>query len=192
MSYLIYLVIGLALLGCAAVVSSRRRVEPRPVCPNCGAGLPSFETDRCPSCLLWQPPDRDKPQYVWQRYRLLLGVSLIVLPLFVFLLAPLVVRETFAPPKSPSAAWPRFPTTLPAPPPALRGLTPKEIAQLRALGYLPAPWGTTMPVTTGPSRKANLSPKVIKALRAAGYLSDAQEPEPDDDGATDTTDDEGI
>lgn len=188
MTYLTYLVIGLALLGCVAVASSRRRVESRPACPNCGAALPSFETDRCPSCLLWQPPDPDKPQHVWHRYRTTLGILLIVLPVFVFLLAPLLIRETFAPLEPPSAVFTGIPTALPPLPPALRGLTPGQIAQLRALGYLPSPWGTTMPVTTAPSRRASLSPAVIKALRAAGYLSADQNPEPEVSDADEITD----
>ena len=67
------------------------------MCPNCGAALPSFETDRCPECLLWQPPDRDKAHYAWQKHRATVGILLVVLPLIVFLIVPLVIRETFAP-----------------------------------------------------------------------------------------------
>lgn len=182
---MIYLVAGLGLLGCVVVASSRRRVEPRPMCPNCGAALQSFETDRCPECLLWQPPDRDKPRYVWQRYRATLGILLVVLPLFAFLLVPLVIRETFAPPPPVAAPLFGYPTTPPALPSALRGLTPGQIAQLRALGYLPSAWGTTRPTSTAPAGRSNLPPAVLKALRSAGYLAEAEEPEADSDGITD-------
>ena len=181
---MIYLVAGLALLGCVVIASSRRRVEARPMCPNCGAALQSFATDRCPECLLWQPPDRDKPHYAWQRHRATVGILLVVLPLIVFLIVPLVIRETFAP--SPvSMPLLGFPTTPPALPPALRGLTPAQIAQLRALGYLPSPRGTTMPTTTSPSGRPSLPPTVLKALRSAGYLAEAEEPEAGSDGIAD-------
>jgi len=183
---MIYLVAGLALLGCVAIATSRRCVEARPMCPNCGRALPSFETDRCPECLLWQPPGRDKPRYVWQRYRLTLGLLMMVLPVFAWLLVPLVIRETFSPAPvktPPPALLPGFLTAHPLPP-ALQGLTSDEIAQLRSLGYLPSPWGTTMPTTTKPAGVADLSPAVLDALRSAGYLSKANDPEAADSGET--------
>ena len=60
----------------------------------------------------------------------------------------------------------------PALPPAFQNLTPQQIAQLRAMGYLPGPrFGPRRPaLTTQPANLSDLAPEVIEALRAAGYL----------------------
>ncbi|MFQ5495717.1 MAG: hypothetical protein ACE5EX_10095 [Phycisphaerae bacterium] len=71
------LVVSLAIVGSVVVALSRERIETKPTCPNCREALESFEVDRCPNCMLWQPPDRGRPSYRWRRHRLTLGLLLL-------------------------------------------------------------------------------------------------------------------
>lgn len=186
---MIYTVIALALVGGVVLALSRRTVAARPVCPNCREPLESFEVDRCPYCLLWQPPDRDVPTVCWRKRQAILGGLLIGVPAVLYLLLPIVVEAIFAPPSNPTptvvpGGWGATPPL----PPALQALSPSDIAKLRAMGYLPGQWGQPAQVQPGRRRPrlSELPPHVIKALRSAGYLpSDYVEPAPKEDGDDD-------
>lgn len=182
---MIYTVIAFGFVGVVVLALSRRKVAAQPVCPNCLEPLDSFEVDRCPHCLLWQPPDRDAPTIQWRKRQAILGGLLIVLPAILLLLLSIVIEAIFAPPSISTPIVTQRNWRAPPPvPPALQSLSPKEINTLRGMGYLPGQWGAPTP-QPGSSRKklSDLPPHVIKALRSAGYLpSDYVEPAPEDGG----------
>lgn len=160
-----YWIIGFALAGGLTLALSRQRVAPEPVCPNCRKPLSGFDVDRCPHCLLWQPPDRDVAKPRWRVGRALTGVALLILPLFAYLLVPLVLDRTFAP--GPTQPTTRPPTIVPFP---AGGLTPAQRARVRALGYIPTvgppggPGAATQPAS--PTVLRNLTPRQVAAVRA--------------------------
>jgi hypothetical protein len=123
-----YLFIAAAAAGAAIIASSRRAIIPQPCCPNCRTLLDDLEVERCPNCLLWQPPDRRHPGYRWRISRLLIGLLLIVGPALAWQ-AGSIARQVSrkAPPAGPSAAAPVAPAALPGG--ALR-------RQVQSLGYL--------------------------------------------------------
>ncbi len=186
---MIYTVIVFGCIGVVVLALSRRTVAAQPVCPNCREPLENFEVDRCPHCLLWQPPDRDAPTIQWRKRQAILGGLLIVLPAILLLLLPIVIEAIFAPPSISTPIVTQRNWGAPPPvPPAMQSLSPKEINTLRGMGYLPGQWGTPVPQPGSPQTKlSDLPPHVIKALRSAGYLpSDYVEPTPEDEGDVDT------
>ena len=135
---MVYLIAGLVVVGVVVIALSRERVEAEPVCPNCREPLESLEVDRCPNCMLWQPPEQDAPTHRWRRQQVRIGLLLVVLPPLLGLLLPIVIERTLAPEPVPLAGRPTPLSTTRPWPPALPTLTPQQLAQLRALGYLPA------------------------------------------------------
>ncbi|MFH1417549.1 MAG: hypothetical protein ABII12_04585 [Planctomycetota bacterium] len=125
---MIYLLIAGGVLGVVTVLLSRHRVEPEPICPTCKQRLEDFSVERCPHCLLWQPPDRGRPTHRWQIDRLLLGLALILLPTFAWLLVSILLDPDLRRPSTPgTAAVPTFPAL---PPQAAR-----MQRQIQVLGY---------------------------------------------------------
>ena len=84
---MLYVVIGFSVFGLAMVATAGRRVPPEPVCPNCRERLENITVERCPHCLLWQPPEVSQPTRRWNWGRVTLGLLAAILPLCVWLLS---------------------------------------------------------------------------------------------------------
>lgn len=184
---MIYLVAALAGVGLVVLALARRRVPVEARCPTCRTALESVEVERCPTCQLWHPVDAGARRYRWQRDRLVVGVLLLALPGSMYALLPIVTRYTLARPKP--RAVPILP--LPAGGGASRGLTPQQMQQLAALGYLQqSPTGLTIkPVPT--SAPASMPPDLAARLRSLGYaqVDDAAAPSSESAEADESGDD---
>ncbi len=176
---LLYLVVALGMVGAVVLICARRRVPPEPRCPTCRQPLEALDVERCPNCLLWHPVDASASSYRWQRERLLIGALLIALPAALYLLVPIITSYTFLPP--PPKPQPAFPIPLGSN--VLSQMTPAQLQQLQALGYIQAtPQGVVIqPMTT--SAAAGLPSDVRTILNSLGYIKDGEQSEQPDDGA---------
>lgn len=84
---MVYVIIGFAVFGLAMVATAGRTVPPEPMCPNCRERLESVTVERCPHCLLWQPPEVSQPTRRWNWGRVALGLLTVILPLCAWLLS---------------------------------------------------------------------------------------------------------
>jgi hypothetical protein len=121
--------IAAAALGLLIVVLSRRTITPQALCPNCGTLLDDFSVERCPHCLLWQPPDRPHRRHRWRTGRLYIGLSLIIGPTLAWQAGSVLIQVS----RRSSVAGPKTAVTplLPVSPP---GTALQQ--RIQSLGYL--------------------------------------------------------